>query len=99
MMQQEALCEPSLAAMDITLGHGADSVFWNNGGTPDPFSEDCLITLIDLLLNHERVVFPLPTKLAATAGSAHLPQLFDLTKQIGLPLQAETDKTAQEIAL
>lgn len=50
------------AACDITTGWGVDSLF--EFQLSDPWAEECLVDLIDVIVNHASVKVPLPSKQA-----------------------------------
>jgi len=84
--------------IDITTGFAADSYFFPESGRYDPWKEESLENLIDLVINHESTVFPSPTNLARENldVSQIFPHIF--SKEFDL-IQPYKRKTAEEITL
>jgi hypothetical protein len=54
------------AAIDTTSGHAVDSFFLTDSQA-DPWAEQCLVNFIDILINHDTVKFPVPSRAHANA--------------------------------
>lgn len=89
---------PLVAGLDTTVGHGADSFFINDAIT-DPWSGRCLTTIVDTVLNHEKVIFPLWSKAAIqNLQEKMLPIIF--SKSVGTDLlSVVSDISAEEVVL
>jgi hypothetical protein len=57
-MSTEQATHPTQAGLDTTTGHGVDSFFYTEGRT-DPWASRCVTILVDTIINHEQVLYPL----------------------------------------
>lgn len=60
-MSNNRILYPPQAGLDTTTGHGADSFFFTDSPR-DPWAERCLSNVIDAIINHKKVVYPVPTR-------------------------------------
>lgn len=88
--------DPSRAGVDTTTGFGCDSLF-DDGAIGDYWKFDCLATVIDVLINHHSVTFPLASAhLAATMSNETVPDFFTMAHDQCL-LQPKTDITGEDV--
>ena len=57
-MSTEQGVHPAQAGLDTTTGHGVDSFFYAEGRI-DPWASHCMTILVDTIINHEQVLYPL----------------------------------------
>jgi len=57
-MRVEEPIHPTQAGLDTTTGHGVDSFFYTEGPA-DPWAPRCMTILVDTIINHEQVLYPL----------------------------------------
>jgi hypothetical protein len=75
---------PKHSGTDITAGVGADS-FLSASGESDPWGEQCLGSLLDNMINHERVRYALPTREAAEIDNLEsLPTILQVFRKTGV---------------
>jgi hypothetical protein len=65
---------PQKAAVDLTLGYGADS-FLGVMPRKDPWENHSFLTLVDIAVNHHDVFYPLPTRASIHPGNIELRNL------------------------
>lgn len=97
-MSSKHTIHPTQAGLDITTGHGTDS-FFTTAGPTDPWAPRCVTTLIDTVINHNQVLYPLPSRAAVEMlEDSLLPLVFVEGGNRGL-LEAKTDVSAEEVQL
>ena len=89
---------PTRAGLDTTTGHGADS-FFTTDSPRDPWAARCLSNLIDTIINHKEVVYPLPTRaFIERIGDTLLPLSFVEARKRNW-LEIKTDVSTDEVQL
>lgn len=92
------IARPQQAGLDTTTGHGVDSFFYTEGPT-DPWASRCISILVDTVINHEQVQYPLWSRTVIENIEDHfLPLSFVEGSKRNL-LEMDTKGSADEVQL
>lgn len=75
---------PQHAAIDLTSGYDA-TAFLSSATGGESWNRECFVAVVDTVVNHRTIVYPLPTRYSQTTDRPELlPKLVDLFRRVSL---------------